>query len=305
MMSTAARNAASIPKCVVSSKCASGAALRGRPCAGNPVRPAATDRPRSFSSAGSPRLRISAVRRRAHLRRRHHKNLHVRARRNDRADIAAVEHRAGRLRGKAALVIHERLPHLRDRRHHRGGFGDRRRLQCLFRNRVGSSAIAASIALSTLSGASPASARPGPPPDRSGRCRDEAAHRSPPPAGDRALARGCRAVYVSDDHRHIRFLRSVLTGGPRPRTDRSNGRTSNGGTRDFASAKSFMCIRSGFMHIETAYARDRVTKFASQMIASQMIARQMPELPDPSPIQIDSVISPAQNPNMMPTWEAC
>jgi len=41
------------------------------------------------------------------------------------------------------------------------------------------------------------------------------------------------------------------------------------------------------------------------MIASQMIARQMPEPPDPSPIQIDSVISPAQNPNMMPTWEAC
>ena len=48
----------------------------------------------------------------------------VGARRNDGADIAAVEHSAGCFHGELALIAHQRLAHLGDRRNHRRRLGD-------------------------------------------------------------------------------------------------------------------------------------------------------------------------------------
>src|ERR1700676_3104445 len=50
--------------------------------------------------------------------------LYVGARGDDGGDIAAVEHGAGRFHGKLALVAHQRLTHLGDRRDHRRRLGD-------------------------------------------------------------------------------------------------------------------------------------------------------------------------------------
>ncbi len=50
------------------------------------------------------------------------KDLHLRVGRNHSADVAPVEHGAGRSFGKIALQFHQRRAHFRVRRHDRGGF---------------------------------------------------------------------------------------------------------------------------------------------------------------------------------------
>src|SRR6516165_3570863 len=67
-----------------------------------------------------------------HFRRSDHKELYVGAGRDDGADIAAVEHGAGRPHREFALVVDQGLANLRDRSHHRGGFGDRLQFQRIF-----------------------------------------------------------------------------------------------------------------------------------------------------------------------------
>src|SRR5580700_1540121 len=59
-----------------------------------------------------------------HLRARDNEQLYVRTGGDHGADIAAVEHGAGGFHGKLALIAHQRLAHLRDRRDHRRRLGD-------------------------------------------------------------------------------------------------------------------------------------------------------------------------------------
>ena len=127
-MSMAARNAASISKCVVSSKCASGGGLAaGRPRGWCRARRGAGCRPGpSASSTGSPAACSSAARRRARTSGvAVDEDLHVGIGEDDRADVAAVEHRAGRRAAEIALERQQRGAHLRDCRDDRGRLADR------------------------------------------------------------------------------------------------------------------------------------------------------------------------------------
>src|SRR5262245_41091817 len=67
-----------------------------------------------------------------HLGGRGHEYLNVSVREDDGPDIAAIEHRAGRLAPELPLKIEQRRPYLGDRRHHRGGLADRMAFQHLF-----------------------------------------------------------------------------------------------------------------------------------------------------------------------------
>src|ERR1700674_625092 len=51
-------------------------------------------------------------------------DLHIGVRADHGTDIAAIEHRAGRIRRKLPLKIQQNLAHLRNRRDHRGGLAD-------------------------------------------------------------------------------------------------------------------------------------------------------------------------------------
>ena len=68
----------------------------------------------------------------AHLRQGVDENLNVGIRTNDRADVAAVEHRAGWRRREGALQLHEGGPHLRNGGDDRGHFGEAACLQLGF-----------------------------------------------------------------------------------------------------------------------------------------------------------------------------
>src|ERR1039458_2363047 len=72
----------------------------------------------------SPRLEFKCAARGAHFGARDHEQLHVGARGDDGADIAAVEHGARRFCGEFTLIVHQRLPYLGDGSNHRRGFGD-------------------------------------------------------------------------------------------------------------------------------------------------------------------------------------
>ena len=84
--------------------------------------------------AGSLELRGPAPR--PHLGRRNDEDLHVRIRADDGSDVAPVEHRTGRCCGEIALKGEERVAHLRNRRHDRGGFADRVTFQNLLVERT-------------------------------------------------------------------------------------------------------------------------------------------------------------------------
>src|ERR1700733_10373261 len=62
---------------------------------------------------------------RPHLRRSGYKDLGVRVRTDDGADVAAVEDGAGRARGEVALKLYERRAYFRDRRNHRSSLARR------------------------------------------------------------------------------------------------------------------------------------------------------------------------------------
>ena len=72
--------------------------------------------------AASAQLQRATLR--ADLRRRNDENLHVGVGADHRADVAAVEHRAGRRCGERALEVEQCGTHLRHRRHHRSRFAD-------------------------------------------------------------------------------------------------------------------------------------------------------------------------------------
>src|SRR6202030_3011004 len=72
----------------------------------------------------APRPQLDDAAGGAHFRAGDNEQLYVGAGGDDGADIAAVKHGAGRFHGKLALVAHQRLTHLRDRRDHRRRLGD-------------------------------------------------------------------------------------------------------------------------------------------------------------------------------------
>jgi hypothetical protein len=143
-----------------------------------------------------------------HFGRGHHEDLHVRARRDDGADIATVEHGARGLGGKPALIVHQRLADLRNRRHDRGGFGDCRRFQHALVKLGRVERDRGIDRLFDIVGRVTAIEH------RLGhRAIDQAGVEMRQPVnrrhllGDGSLARGCRPVY-SDDHRleHIDMI---------------------------------------------------------------------------------------------------
>ena len=112
-MSTAARNAASISKCVVSSKCASGAGFNGAV-----VRPVSRSSRRRMSArivglidgtAACPHFGRSPAGPR--LRARGDEDLHLGVREDDGADVAAVEHRPRAGAAEISLEGKQRLAH--------------------------------------------------------------------------------------------------------------------------------------------------------------------------------------------------
>src|SRR6266508_4228349 len=108
-MSMAARNAASISKCVVSSKCASGAAFKG-----------AIGRVDALARL----LQLGGAAARAHLRSCGDEDFHVRVGKNHCSDVAAVKHSTGRRPSELALKRQHELAHLRDGRDERGRLAD-------------------------------------------------------------------------------------------------------------------------------------------------------------------------------------
>ena len=189
-MSTAARNAASISKWVVSSKCASGAGFSG-----------AVVRPMSRSSRAldvgqhlrlldrarrGPQFQRAAAR--PHLGRCGDEDFHVGVGEDDRADVAAVEHGAGRRRGELALECQQRRPHLRDRGDHarppRRPRGPSARPRRTGRDRA--PPRDADGGRDVVERLAPIEQRPSPPRGRSGRCRDGAAR-----SARRAACRAC------------------------------------------------------------------------------------------------------------------
>ena len=187
-MSMAARNAASISKCVVSSKYASGAGLKG--AAARLLSRSSRRRisaSTSASLAGVPARSNSAARRRARTSAvAVTKNLHVRIRTDHRADVAAVEHRAGRRAAKLRCKLKQGGAHLGNGRDHRRRLADRRGLEGRLVESAGSSAFAAATAGHGCSGNDQRRATPSPPRDRAGRCRDDASHNA-----RRAACRAC------------------------------------------------------------------------------------------------------------------
>ena len=113
-MSMAARMAASISRCVVSSKCASGACFRGATARLAVAFVALEDVGQHRGLVDLPALRpvFGCPAAGAHFRRRGDENLNVGIGTDDGADIAAVEHGAGRLGGEVALKGEQRRAHL-------------------------------------------------------------------------------------------------------------------------------------------------------------------------------------------------
>ena len=125
-MRIAAATAPSMSSAVVSSVRASAAGTSGATVAGAVALVAALDvgKDRGLVGrlTGSAQFERAATR--ALFRRRGDEDLHVRVRADHRADVAPVEHRAGRHGGKLALEGEQRGAHLRNRRHDRGGLAD-------------------------------------------------------------------------------------------------------------------------------------------------------------------------------------
>ena len=131
MIALAARNAASISISEVSSKCASAAGFNGesaRPMSRSSRR---VDVGEDFGEIGLAAVAFDLVEPApgAHLGARRDVELHVGIGADHRADVAAVEHRAGRLSGEVALLFDQDAPHARDDRHLRGRLADRMRRQ--------------------------------------------------------------------------------------------------------------------------------------------------------------------------------
>ena len=124
-MSMAAWMAASISKCVVSSKCASGARLKGAAARfwsrSSRFGYRRAQRPRQYCDP-APCTRPAPAG--ADLGRRRDVNLHIRVRTNDGADVPAVEHSARRPGGEFALEGKERFAHLGNCRSDRRSLAD-------------------------------------------------------------------------------------------------------------------------------------------------------------------------------------
>ena len=177
-MSMAARIALDISILVVSSKWASAACFSGETA--RFVSRSSRLRMSASTVASSIERPCALVFQRAaagaHLRRRGDENLNVGAGTNDGADVAAVEHGAGRLRGKAALHGDQHGAHVGKGRDDGGGVADRGRLQrrlvelCQVEALRGGDRGIAVVGLARRH-----RARPWPPRDRAARCRDGAA----------------------------------------------------------------------------------------------------------------------------------
>ena len=109
-MSTAARNAASISKCVVSSKCASGARLSGAVAR---IAPADIGEHVGVENALAGARKLGRAAARARFGRCSHEDLRLRVRKHDGADVAPVDHGAGRRAAELALEGEQRGAHLR------------------------------------------------------------------------------------------------------------------------------------------------------------------------------------------------
>ena len=121
-----ARNAPSMSSALVSSRWASGACISGAPAANGRARHGA--RMSARISASSTRLAPPLNSRRRRRARTSglggDENLHLGIGADHGADVAAVEHGAGRRRGKLLLEVEQRGAHPRDGRNHRRGLAD-------------------------------------------------------------------------------------------------------------------------------------------------------------------------------------
>ena len=106
------------PNSVVSSKCASGAGFRGAAArlVSRSSRRRMSARTSASSTAAAGGLQLQRPPAGADFRRRGDKDLGVGIGKNDRADVAAVEHSARRGAAEIALEAEQRRPHLWDRR---------------------------------------------------------------------------------------------------------------------------------------------------------------------------------------------